>query len=121
VTAYAASRAGVLESIGHGFSNYEGTLSSAIVVAVLGLGLVFGGSHFNVMMITTVLIFAIACLGLNIQFGYAGVLNFAGASFLGVGGYTAAVLTLNTALPGLLIILLGGVLAAIIGSILIIP
>ncbi len=121
IALYAAARSGVLTPVGQAFSDYERGMSGAVIVGALLLGLAFGGSHFNVLMITTVLIFAIACLGLNIQFGYAGVLNFAGASFLGVGGYTAAVLTVNTALPGLLIILLGGVIAAIMGSILIIP
>ena len=41
----------------------------------------------------TVLVYLLTCLGLNIQFGFVGVLNFAGASFFGVGCYTAAVLT----------------------------
>ena len=36
----------------------------------------------------TVLLYIVATLGLNIQFGYAGVLNFAGASFFGIGAYT---------------------------------
>ena len=44
----------------------------------------------------TVLLYTVATLGLNIQFGYAGVLNFAGASFFGIGAYTSAVL--NTTL-----------------------
>jgi len=34
-----------------------------------------------------VLLYSVACLGLNIQFGYAGVMNFAGASFFGIGAY----------------------------------
>jgi ABC-type branched-subunit amino acid transport system permease subunit len=57
---------------------------------------------------------------LNIQFGYAGVLNFAGASFFGIGAYTSAVLN-PTGVPHLLVLLTGGVLAALIGSILLLP
>jgi ABC-type branched-subunit amino acid transport system permease subunit len=62
----------------------------------------------------------VATLGLNIQFGYAGVLNFAGASFFGIGAYTSAVLN-TTAMPHLLVLLLGGLLAALIGSVLLLP
>jgi ABC-type branched-subunit amino acid transport system permease subunit len=63
----------------------------------------------------------VAALGLTVQFGFAGVLNFAGAAFLGIGCYTAAVLTNFTAVPPLLIVPLGGLIAATIGSILILP
>jgi ABC-type branched-subunit amino acid transport system permease subunit len=56
-----------------------------------------------------------------VQFGYAGVVNFAGAAFLGIGCYTAAVLTKYTSVPPLLILPLGGLAAALIGSILILP
>ena len=44
-------------------------------------------------MLTTSLLLMVAALGLTVQFGYAGVVNFAGAAFLGIGCYTAAVLT----------------------------
>ena len=50
-----------------------------------------------------------------------GVLNFAGASFFGIGAYTAAVLNQHTAVPHLLVLLIGGVMAALIGSILFLP
>ena len=53
------------------------------------------------------LLYIVVCLGLNLQFGYAGVVNFAGAAFFGIGCYTAAVLT-DTALPHLLVVLAGG-------------
>jgi ABC-type branched-subunit amino acid transport system permease subunit len=62
-----------------------------------------------------------AALGLTIQFGYAGVANFAGAAFLGIGCYTAAVVTKYTPLPTFLTLPLGGLMAALIGSILILP
>ena len=63
----------------------------------------------------------VATLGLNIQFGYAGVLNFAGASFFGIGAYTSAVLNTHTAVPHLLVLLIGGLIAALIGSLLLLP
>ncbi len=76
--------------------------------------------HFALFMIASVAIYATACLGLTLQLGYAGLTNFAGASFLGVGGYTVAVLT-NQSIPNVLVILLAGLMAAIIGSLLILP
>ncbi|MET3792939.1 branched-chain amino acid ABC transporter permease [Aquamicrobium terrae] len=91
-----------------------------IPAGTLAIGLAFHEEHFALMMLATVLIYSLACIGLNIQFGYAGVINFAGAAFFGVGGYTAAVLG-NTGLPSLLILLAGGLVAAAIGCILILP
>src|SRR5262249_32998532 len=71
-------------------------------------------------MIPTGLILMTAALGLTVQFGYAGIVNFAGAAFLGIGCYTAAVLTQH-GVPPLLILPLGGIAAAVIGSVLILP
>src|SRR5262245_62242282 len=71
-------------------------------------------------MMTTAFLLMVAALGLTVQFGYAGVVNFAGSAFLGIGCYTAAVLT-KAGVPPLLILPLGGVMAALIGSILILP
>ena len=49
--------------------------------------------------IATVLIYlavdVIGCLGLNLQYGYTGILNFAYIAFVAIGGYTYAVLTLG--------------------------
>ena len=56
----------------------------------------FHEDHFVLLLVITVLLYSVATLGLNIQFGYAGVLNFAGASFFGIGAYTSAVLNSYT-------------------------
>jgi ABC-type branched-subunit amino acid transport system permease subunit len=39
-------------------------------------------------MLATAALFVTAGLGLTIQFGYAGIANFAGAAFFGIGCYT---------------------------------
>lgn len=96
-------------------------VGGAVVAIVVGLAAFSFDAHFVLLMIATVLLYATVCLGLNVQFGYCGVVNFAGAAFFGIGSYTAAVLAAQTALPHLLVILLGGVLAALIGSLLIFP
>jgi ABC-type branched-subunit amino acid transport system permease subunit len=94
---------------------------TAVVAGVLIVVAAFYDQHFPLLMLTTVLLYIVVCLGLNLQFGYAGVVNFAGAAFFGIGCYTAAVLTGHTALPHLLVVLAGGVMAAGIGSLLLLP
>lgn len=100
----------------------HGRLAHASVLAgVLIITAVFYDQHFPLLMLATVLLYIVVCLGLNLQFGYAGVVNFAGAAFFGIGCYTAAVLTNHTALPHLAVVLVGGFMAAGIGSLLILP
>jgi ABC-type branched-subunit amino acid transport system permease subunit len=93
---------------------------SSLISALLFIAL-FYDNHFALLMLTTVMLYSVACLGLTIQFGYAGVVNFAGAAFFGIGGYTAAVLALHTGLPHLLVIVIGGLMAGLIGSVLVLP
>lgn len=91
------------------------------VGGVLALTAAFYDQHFILLMICAVLLYTTACLGLTLQFGFSGVANFAGAAFFGIGSYTTAVLATHTAIPHLLIIVIAGVIAAIIGSVLITP
>jgi ABC-type branched-subunit amino acid transport system permease subunit len=91
------------------------------VAAVLALLAAFHDAHFVVLMLCSVLLYTTACLGLTLQFGYAGVANFAGAAFFGIGSYATAVLAGHTGLPHLLIIVISGLVAAAIGSVLILP
>jgi ABC-type branched-subunit amino acid transport system permease subunit len=91
------------------------------VAAMVAVALLLREDDFALLLVARVLIAIIACLGLNVQFGYAGVVNFAGASFFGVGGYTAAVLSHSTHWPHLLLLFIGGVAAAGAGSLLLLP
>jgi ABC-type branched-subunit amino acid transport system permease subunit len=103
-------------------SAQHGTFAMSIAVAaILGVAGVLHESHFALLMLATVALYATACLGLTIQFGYAGIANFAGAAFFGIGCYSAAILTMRTPLPHLLVVFAGGAAAAAIGSILILP
>jgi ABC-type branched-subunit amino acid transport system permease subunit len=94
---------------------------SLALIAILIVAGVLRESHFALLMLATVALYATACLGLTIQFGYAGIANFAGAAFFGIGCYSAAILATRTPLPHLLIIVAGGAIAALIGSVLILP
>ncbi len=116
-----AARFGVMARVGEGMGGRENALYAIIIGAALAVTGFFYEDHFALLLLATVIIYIIACLGLNVQFGYAGLLNFAGAAFFGVGCYTAAVLTKNTPLPHVLVLVAGGAMAAVIGSLLILP
>jgi ABC-type branched-subunit amino acid transport system permease subunit len=90
-----------------------------IAIALAATVWLFREENFAMLMVASVLFFTVACLGLTVQFGYAGVVNFAGAAFLGVGGYTSAML--SAYLPHVLVLVIGGLLAALMGSVLILP
>lgn len=116
-----AHRAGLGERLAQDARDQETLLGVVGILACLVVGWVFRADHFALLMLSKTLLFMTACLGVNVQLGYTGVLNFAGASFFGVGCYTAAVLGAGTAVPPLLSLLIGGVCAALVGSILIVP
>ena len=121
VAVLTAARFGVAARMGRVFGERDNFLNLLVVLAVVPLTVFFYEDHFVLLMVATVIIYVIACLGLNLQFGYSGVLNFAGAAFFGIGCYTAAVLTKNTDVPHLVILVAGGLMAAAIGSALLLP
>ena len=87
----------------------------------LALILIFHDDHYSLFLLGTIMTYSVAVLGLNVQLGYAGVINFSAASFFGVGGYTAALLKANAGVPSLLALPLGGVASALTGCILLLP
>lgn len=111
----------LLDRASRSFMDHEDALAGCAVLAALAVAVFFHEDHFVLLLVITVLLYTVATLGLNIQFGYAGVLNFAGASFFGIGAYTSAVLNAHTAIPHLIVLAIGGVLAALIGSLLLLP
>jgi ABC-type branched-subunit amino acid transport system permease subunit len=114
-------RLGWLGRVRQAFARHDTLLNGGALVGVLAIAGFFYRDHFALLMIATVLLYVLACLGLTIQFGYAGILNFSGAAFFGVGAYSSAVLTAHTAVPHLVVLLAGGAMSALIGSILIYP
>ncbi len=102
-------------------AEHEETGALTGVAFALLLCVLFRDDHFTVFLIGQVLLATLACLGLHLQFGSAGVANFAGAAFFGVGGYTAAVLSAHSHLPHLLALVLGGTVSSLIGSLLLLP
>lgn len=116
-----AYRFALLDPVAHSFADHEDTVGIASIAALILLAAWFHEDHFVLLLMLTVMLYTVATLGLNIQFGYAGVLNFAGASFFGIGAYTSAVLNAHTAIPHLLVLVIGGLIAAAIGSLLLLP
>ncbi len=117
----AAQWFGWLAPVTRSFNEREDALGVTAVIAAFAIAGFFHDNHFVLLLVITVVLYTVATLGLNIQFGYAGILNFAGASFFGIGAYTSAVLNAHTAVPHILVLLIGGLLAALIGSLLLLP
>lgn len=117
----AARRLKLAAPLGRSASEHPRLLELGCIAGVLALLVVFHDAHFALLLLATVLIYSVACLGLNVQFGYAGIVNFAGAAFFGIGSYTAATLALHSGVPHLLAVLIAGLVAAALGSLLILP
>lgn len=111
----------VLALVGQSAKDHSMAFAAAVVGATVAISLYFYDDNFVLFLMATVLVYILTCLGLNIQFGFVGVVNFAGASFFGVGCYTAAILTMHTATPHLLVLFLGGLAAAAVGFIVLVP
>ncbi|MBW3631397.1 MAG: branched-chain amino acid ABC transporter permease [Chloroflexi bacterium] len=85
----------------------RGNLLAIVIVALItaflvGLPLLRTGSissvvSFLVPSLATMAIFAIVCIGLNVQWGYTGIFNFGVVGFFMVGAYTAAIVTKSPA------------------------
>src|SRR5262249_23737986 len=92
----AAAWFGMFDRFSASFADHEDALRGCAIIAALAVAAFFHDNHFVLLLVITVLLYSVATLGLNVQFGYAGVLNFAGASFFGIGAYTSAVLNTQT-------------------------
>jgi neutral amino acid transport system permease protein len=62
-------------------------------------------------------IYALFSLGLNLQWGFTGLLNFGHAGFMAIGAYTTILLSADAGVPMLLALVLGGGMAALLGLI----
>jgi neutral amino acid transport system permease protein len=70
--------------------------------------------NYVAFLITSIAIYAIIGLGLNLQWGFTGLINFGVAGFVGVGAYGTVLLSLmNWPLP--IALLVGGLMAAVFG------
>jgi ABC-type branched-subunit amino acid transport system permease subunit len=121
ILAFTVGRLGLVAATEAAASEYPWLVRSLIVVASAAVLLVLKDDNFGLLMVATVLIYVTVCIGLTIQMGYAGLTNFAAAAFVGVGGYTAALLSRAGGVPDIVVLIAGGAVAVAIGSLLVFP
>ena len=78
-------------------------------------------STYHVLLMLPFMAYAVILLGLNLLFGYAGLVSFGHALFIGIGAYTGAFLTSHCKIRSLEVILiaaaaLGALVAAPVGA-----
>lgn len=88
-------------------------LAALLVVALLVPAVVRNDYVLGVIILAYV--WAIATYGLNVLLGYTGQLTLAHAGFFGIGAYTVGVLTVNYGFPFWPSLLLGVILASVLG------
>ncbi|SEK60184.1 branched-chain amino acid ABC transporter permease [Haloferax larsenii] len=90
----------------------------AVITALLVVGVFAGviGPRFLLFQVALVGMYALLSLGLNVQWGYAGLINFSVAAFWGLGAYSAALLTAPNSPLGMGLHPIFGFLAAIVVS-----
>jgi len=81
----------------------------------------FSGSYI-LYLVSLAAMYAIVSVGLNLLFGFTGLISIGHAAFLGTGAYTTAILlTRIPAVPFPVILILSGLLAAVLGFVVGLP
>jgi ABC-type branched-subunit amino acid transport system ATPase component/ABC-type branched-subunit amino acid transport system permease subunit len=90
-----------------------------ILVAVLVVASPwYGIPRLTTSLLVTILLYGIAASGLNLMFGYAGMLSLGSGIFVGIGAYTAAVVDQRFGLPMAASVLVGIFASAVSGALL---
>lgn len=99
------------------------SIKNILIYLIIGLllGLIFINQTFVLIILSQILIFSIAALGLNILTGFAGQVSIGNAAFMSIGAYTSAILTMKFGLPIYLTILISGLIVSIFGLIIGVP
>ncbi len=87
---------------------------AALALAVLAVPLL-GRDYYTILMLSF-FAYGVALLGVNLLLGYAGLLSFGHALFIGLGAYAAAFLTGKFGVPYMEAILLAAALAAVLAA-----
>ncbi|MGH9919680.1 MAG: branched-chain amino acid ABC transporter permease, partial [Nitrososphaerales archaeon] len=91
------------------------------LLAAAAIAVPLSGNGYYLTVGTTVLIFAVLAVGLNIVLGYAGLLDLGYVAFFAIGSYATAMLLHYTDLPYLLAFIVSGTMAGLFGMIIGIP
>jgi branched-chain amino acid transport system permease protein len=92
-----------------------GQLSIWCLLAIAAIAVPLSGNGYFLSVGTTVLIFAVLAVGLNVVLGYAGLLDLGYVAFFAIGSYVTAMLLNYTELPFLLAFAASGVTAGLFG------
>lgn len=92
-----------------------------VFLALFLLALPFFAGRYVVFLACLCGVSVIGALGLNILTGYTGLISMGHAAFMGIGAYTAAVLSTRAGLPFVATLPLAGVIAAGIGLVVAVP
>ena len=112
---------GVKTSIVQAFRRRSRFAFTSMLIIVLALPFILRGSPYWILILTLAILWIIVALGINIQFGSAGIINLGAAAFYGVGAYTAGMFAIKLGSPPLFNLLLGAVMSMVVGSLLFIP
>ena len=94
---------------------------ASILVIIILLPVIFRSSPYWIFILTLAILWIVVALGINIQFGSAGIINLGAAAFYGIGAYTAGMLSTKLGMPPLLNLLFGAMMTMIVGALLFIP
>ena len=87
------------------------------LAALAILALPLAAPPYHVLLMLPFMAYAVILLGLNLLFGYTGLVSFGHALFMGIGAYTGAVLTTHLGVRSLeLILLASAVLGALVAA-----
>ena len=112
---------GIRTPIAGAFKGHRTFVFVCIMVIVVLLPFILRSSPYWIYILTLAILWIIVTLGINIQFGSAGIINLGAAAFYGVGAYTAGMMATKLGTPPLLNLFLGAVMTMIVGSVLFIP
>jgi branched-chain amino acid transport system permease protein len=119
---YLFNRVEQVKSLITGAFERRGKFVTGTVIAILFLlPFVLRSSPYWIFILTLALLWIMVALGINVQFGSAGIINLGAAAFYGVGAYTAGMLATRLGVPPLVNLLLGAGMSVVVGSVLFIP
>jgi branched-chain amino acid transport system permease protein len=113
------SVAAPVETVQSGHRRLGGIKPAYLVVLVLLLvfpWVTAGAFPFGISLATSILVFSIFTMSLDLLLGYAGLPSFGHAAFLGLGAYAAAILSARLAISNLGIALAAAIVLATVGS-----
>ena len=96
------------------------TIGAVLVLLVL-VGLPFGLGNYGYYILTTIMIYAIVSLSLNVLIGMGGQISIGHAGFWALGAYASALSVVKLGFPFLLGVALGGIVAALFGALVALP